>query len=181
MVEELKPWVDRKYRTLDGPAHTGVGGSSLGGLVSLYLGLTWPQVFGRLAVLSPSVWWARGEMLHDDLRFPFNQRWLMWFWNILYNPDRRFAPDPAKSAAWNRGAYLVEALGHCGDCHTPRNLLGAERRAKAFAGGEAEGWHAPALDATSPAPVPWPEPAGIDVFWFTHGMLALGRWGWKSV
>ena len=63
MVEELKPWVDRNYRTLDGPANTGVGGSSLGGLLSLYLGLTWPQVFGRLAVLSPSVWWARGEML----------------------------------------------------------------------------------------------------------------------
>jgi len=63
LVEELKPWVDRTYRTLDGPAHTGVGGSSLGGLVSLYCGLTWPQVFGRLAVLSPSVWWARGGML----------------------------------------------------------------------------------------------------------------------
>jgi predicted alpha/beta superfamily hydrolase len=63
MVEELKPWVDQTYRTLDGPAHTGVGGSSLGGLVSLYLGLTWPHVFGRLAVLSPSVWWARGGML----------------------------------------------------------------------------------------------------------------------
>jgi predicted alpha/beta superfamily hydrolase len=63
MVEELKPWVDRTYRTLDGPAHTGVGGSSLGGLVSLYLGLTLPEVFGRLAVLSPSVWWARGGML----------------------------------------------------------------------------------------------------------------------
>jgi predicted alpha/beta superfamily hydrolase len=63
MVEELKPWVDRNYRTLDGPANTGVGGSSLGGLVSLYLGLTWPQVFGRLAVLSPSVWWAGGGMM----------------------------------------------------------------------------------------------------------------------
>jgi len=63
LVEELKPWVDQTYRTLDGPAHTGVGGSSLGGLVSLYLGLTLPQVFGRLAVLSPSVWWARGGML----------------------------------------------------------------------------------------------------------------------
>jgi enterochelin esterase-like enzyme len=63
LVEELKPWVDQTYRTLDGPAHTGVGGSSLGGLVSLYLGLTWAHVFGRLAVLSPSVWWARGGML----------------------------------------------------------------------------------------------------------------------
>jgi enterochelin esterase-like enzyme len=63
LVEELKPWVDRNHRTLDGPADTGVGGSSLGGLVSLYIGLTWPQVFGRLAVLSPSVWWARGGMV----------------------------------------------------------------------------------------------------------------------
>jgi predicted alpha/beta superfamily hydrolase len=63
LVEELKSWVDQNYRTLDGPEHTGVGGSSLGGLVSLYLGLTLPHVFGRLAVLSPSVWWARGGML----------------------------------------------------------------------------------------------------------------------
>lgn len=63
LVEELKPWVDAHYRTLDGPTHTGVGGSSLGGLVSLYLGLSWPNVFGRLAVLSPSIWWGRGGML----------------------------------------------------------------------------------------------------------------------
>ncbi|HEX6771882.1 MAG TPA: alpha/beta hydrolase-fold protein [Acidobacteriaceae bacterium] len=63
LIEELKPWVDGEYRTLEGPEHTGVGGSSLGGLESLYIGLTWPQVFGRLAVLSPSVWWAQGAML----------------------------------------------------------------------------------------------------------------------
>jgi predicted alpha/beta superfamily hydrolase len=63
LVEELKPWVDRSYRTLDGPANTGVGGSSLGALESLYVGLTWPHVFGRLAILSPSVWWAQGAML----------------------------------------------------------------------------------------------------------------------
>ncbi|MGA9720509.1 MAG: alpha/beta hydrolase-fold protein [Acidobacteriaceae bacterium] len=63
LVEELKPWVDRSYRTLDGATNTGVGGSSLGGLESLYIGLTWPHVFGRLAILSPSVWWAQGAML----------------------------------------------------------------------------------------------------------------------
>ena len=63
LVEELKPWIDAHYRTLSGPEHTGVGGSSLGGLVSLYLGLSWPDVFGRLAVLSPSIWWGRGGML----------------------------------------------------------------------------------------------------------------------
>jgi predicted alpha/beta superfamily hydrolase len=63
LTEELKPWVDDTYRTLDGPEHTGIGGSSLGGLVSLYLGLRRPDVFGRLAVLSPSVWWHRRSIL----------------------------------------------------------------------------------------------------------------------
>jgi len=58
LVEELKPFIDRTYRTLPGPQHTGLGGSSLGGLVSLYLGLKYPTVFGRLAVVSPSVWFA---------------------------------------------------------------------------------------------------------------------------
>ena len=57
IVEELKPFIDRTYRTRPEPQHTGLGGSSLGGLVTLYLGFTHPQVFGRLAVLSPSVWW----------------------------------------------------------------------------------------------------------------------------
>jgi predicted alpha/beta superfamily hydrolase len=57
IVEELKPHVDRHYRTLPGPSDTGVCGSSLGGLVSLYLGLTRPDVFGRIGVMSPAVWW----------------------------------------------------------------------------------------------------------------------------
>ena len=78
LVEELKPWIDQNYRTLDGPAHTGVGGSSLGGLVSLYLGLTWPQVFGRLAVLSPSVWWAQGAMLQYVRRMRPEPRPRVW-------------------------------------------------------------------------------------------------------
>jgi predicted alpha/beta superfamily hydrolase len=63
LVEELKPWVDQTYRTLHGPENTGVGGSSLGGLESLYIGLTWPQIFGRMAIVSPSVWWSQGAML----------------------------------------------------------------------------------------------------------------------
>ncbi|HVG27620.1 MAG TPA: alpha/beta hydrolase-fold protein [Acidobacteriaceae bacterium] len=57
LTEELKPLVDRSFRTLPGPAHTALGGSSLGGLISLYLGLVYPEVFGKLAVLSPSLWW----------------------------------------------------------------------------------------------------------------------------
>jgi mono/diheme cytochrome c family protein len=64
-------------------------------------------------------------------------------------------PDSTKSTEWNRGAYLVEGLAHCGACHTPRNALGAERAAAAFAGGDVDNWHAYAINAQSPAPVPW--------------------------
>ena len=63
IVEELKPFIDRNYRTLPEASHTGLGGSSLGGLVSLHLGYKYPNVFGRLAVLSPSVWWDRRAIL----------------------------------------------------------------------------------------------------------------------
>jgi predicted alpha/beta superfamily hydrolase len=63
LVEELKPMIDRSYRTLDGPGSTGLGGSSLGGLVSLYLGFEYPEVFGKLAVMSPSLWWNHRSIL----------------------------------------------------------------------------------------------------------------------
>jgi predicted alpha/beta superfamily hydrolase len=63
LAEELKPFIDSTYRTLQDASYTGIGGSSLGGLVSLYLGLTRPDVFGRIAVLSPSVWWDRRAIL----------------------------------------------------------------------------------------------------------------------
>jgi mono/diheme cytochrome c family protein len=76
-------------------------------------------------------------------------------WKGRYLKKGVFQPQPGRSAEWNRGAYLVEGLGHCGACHTPRNALGAEKRDQAFAGGEVEGWHAPALNARSPSPVPW--------------------------
>jgi mono/diheme cytochrome c family protein len=70
----------------------------------------------------------------DDLRFPFNQRWGMAFWNLAFLSDRRFVPDPAQSAAVNRGAYLATALGHCGQCHTPRNLAYGLESGREFAG-----------------------------------------------
>jgi predicted alpha/beta superfamily hydrolase len=63
IVQELKPFIDARYRTLPGAANTGLGGSSLGGLVSLYLGLKYPHVFSRLAIMSPSVWWDRRAIL----------------------------------------------------------------------------------------------------------------------
>lgn len=63
IIEDLKPFIDRTYRTLPDRQHTGLGGSSLGGLVTLHLGFTHPEVFSRLAVLSPSVWWDRRAIL----------------------------------------------------------------------------------------------------------------------
>jgi nicotinate dehydrogenase subunit B len=89
------------------------------------------------------------------LAFPFNLRPLMAGWNALFHSSATFAPDAAQSATWNRGAYLVEGLGHCGACHSPRNALGAERAKAYLAGGFAEGWEAPPLTSLSQAPIPW--------------------------
>jgi enterochelin esterase-like enzyme len=104
LVEELKPWVDRTYHTLDGPADTGVGGSSLGGLVSLYLGLTLPQVFGRLAVLSPSVWWARGAMLPTVRRTRPEPRPRIWL-------DMGLSEGPAMISKCDELHRLLERRG----------------------------------------------------------------------
>ena len=91
----------------------------------------------------------------NRLRFPFNLRPLIATWKALYL-DRATVPrDAARDPAWQRGAYLVAGIAHCGACHTPRNRLGAEQLDRAFAGGEAEGWDAPALDARAPSPVAW--------------------------
>ena len=67
VIEEVKPFVDREYRTLSGPQHTGIGGSSLGGLVSLYLGFQHSRIFGKIAALSPSVWWNQ-QVIHRFAR-----------------------------------------------------------------------------------------------------------------
>jgi mono/diheme cytochrome c family protein len=78
----------------------------------------------------------------NTLYFPFNQRWLMGIWAAFYNPARRFEPRADRSAEWNRGAYLAEALAHCGDCHTPRNLAQALDNRRKFAGAVTAGWRA---------------------------------------
>lgn len=72
----------------------------------------------------------------NQLSFPFNIRPLMAFWKALYFEPGVFEPDEEQSAAWNRGAYLVEGLAHCGACHTPRNFFGAERKELRMSGGE---------------------------------------------
>jgi mono/diheme cytochrome c family protein len=78
----------------------------------------------------------------NDLPFPFNQRWAMGIWSALFNASERFKPDTDKSAEWNRGAYLAEALAHCGECHTPRNLAFALNNRKKFGGALTAGWRA---------------------------------------
>jgi mono/diheme cytochrome c family protein len=78
----------------------------------------------------------------NTLGFPFNQRWAMWFWATVFSPGTRFEPDTSRSAEWNRGAYLAEALAHCGECHTPRNLAFALNNRQKFGGAITAGWRA---------------------------------------
>jgi mono/diheme cytochrome c family protein len=78
----------------------------------------------------------------NTLSFPFNQRWTMAFWNLMFVDDHRFRSDPARTTQQNRGAYLATALGHCGECHTPRNLAFAVNSGRALAGTTVQGWRA---------------------------------------
>ncbi len=91
----------------------------------------------------------------NELPFPYNQRFLIAGWKLLFLHRGKWQPDPARSVEYNRGGYLVEGLAHCGACHTPRNALGAERKNAEFSGGEADNWVAYAINAHSPSPVPW--------------------------
>jgi mono/diheme cytochrome c family protein len=78
----------------------------------------------------------------NTLAFPFNQRSLMSLWWAMFNPDKRYEPNVERDAVWNRGAYLTEAMGHCGECHTPRNLAFALNNRQKFAGAVQAGWRA---------------------------------------
>ena len=78
----------------------------------------------------------------NTLVFPFNQRVLMGVWALLFDRDKRFEPHSERSAQWNRGAYLVETMAHCGECHTPRNLFQALNNRAKFAGAVQAGWDA---------------------------------------
>jgi mono/diheme cytochrome c family protein len=86
---------------------------------------------------------AHNDVDSNQLPFPFNVRSAMWFWDALYFNSGAFNADPAQSAVWNRGAYLVEATGHCGTCHTPKTFLGGDQDRRQFEGYSIQGWFAP--------------------------------------
>ena len=88
-----------------------------------------------------------------ELRFPFNNRELLIGWRTLYFEEGEFVPDPKQSAQWNRGAYLVQGLGHCAMCHTAINVLGGSSESKAFEGGMIpnQNWYAPSLTSNREA------------------------------
>jgi nicotinate dehydrogenase subunit B len=110
-------------------------------------------LYGFLMAQAP----VRADTPKTALAFPFNWRPLLAGWNALFHQPEVFQADPTKSEAWNRGAYLVEGLGHCAACHSPRNALGAEKANAYLAGGLADGWEAPPLTSLSQAPIPWSE------------------------
>ena len=97
------------------------------------------DLFAYLKTLAP----VPGKVRDHDLPFPFNIRRNVGIWKLLFFDSTPFAPDASRSAQWNRGAYLMNSLGHCAECHSPRNFLGGIIKAQRFAGGpnpEGEGW-----------------------------------------
>jgi mono/diheme cytochrome c family protein len=97
------------------------------------------DLFAYLKTLAP----VSGKVRDHDVPFPFDIRRNIGIWKLLFMNDKPFAPDSARSAQWNRGAYLVNSLGHCAECHSPRNFLGGIVAAQRFAGGpdlEGKGW-----------------------------------------
>lgn len=85
----------------------------------------------------------------NQLPFPFNVRLSLMGWNMLNFTQGEFVPSADKSAQWNRGAYLVEGLGHCGTCHTPKNLIGGDKNDNFLAGANLQGWIAPDITANA--------------------------------
>jgi mono/diheme cytochrome c family protein len=113
---------------------------------------------------------VRAPARANDLVFPFNQRFVVAGWKLLFLKGGTYKADSTQSAEWNRGAYLVEGLAHCGACHTPRNFLGAEKASASFSGGDVDNWHAYAINAQSRAPLPWT----------TDALFHYLRYGWDT-
>ena len=106
-------------------------------------------IFAYLMSVPP----VRQENRKHELRFPFNKRELLIGWRTLYFKEGEYVPDPKQSAQWNRGAYLVEGLGHCSMCHTAINVLGGSKESQEFEGGMIpnQNWYAPSLTSNREA------------------------------
>jgi mono/diheme cytochrome c family protein len=98
---------------------------------------------------------VRAKTPDNRLAFPFNMRFMIAGWKLLFLHSGPYEPDTQHDAQWNRGAYLANGIGHCGACHTPRNGFGAEIAAQHFGGGDAQGWHAYAINADSKSLEAW--------------------------
>jgi mono/diheme cytochrome c family protein len=106
-------------------------------------------IFAYLMSVPP----VRQENRKHELRFPFNKRELLIGWRTLYFKEGEYQPDPKQSEQWNRGAYLVEGLGHCSMCHTAINALGGSKESQEFEGGMIpnQNWYAPSLTSNREA------------------------------
>ncbi len=121
--------------------------------------ITTPDVQALFAYFRHAVAPVHRANQDNRLQWPFSLRFGLSAWNALFLDAREFQPDPGRSSAWNRGAYLVQGPGHCGACHTPRGLGFQERAldqngssgALYLSGGTVDAWHAPSLRALGPA------------------------------
>lgn len=107
---------------------------------------------------------VNNEAPQNEMSFPFDQRWALGIWKAMFFDAGRFQANDAQSPEWNRGAYLVESLGHCSACHSPRNFMGAEKSSVAYTGGEYNDkvptgeireWSAPNLTNAKNGVGPW--------------------------
>ena len=139
-------WSEEDFRRV---MHEGIGR----GGVRLYPAMPYPA-YTKVTRGDVSAIWAylrtvesvRNEVQPNQLRFPFNvRRPATSAWDLINFKPGVFQPDPAKSDVWNRGAYLVEGLGHCGTCHTPKNITGGDRGSEALQGALLQDWYAPDL------------------------------------
>ncbi|MCV2512561.1 c-type cytochrome [Leclercia pneumoniae] len=115
-----------------------------------YAKITDEDIHALYAYFMQGVKASSEQPAETDLSFPFNQRWGMRFWNLFFTSDKPFQPIGGASEQVNRGAYIVESLGHCGSCHTPRGIGMQEKaldssEAKFLAGGNLNGWEVPSL------------------------------------
>jgi len=136
-------WSEADFRSM---MRTGIGHEG----VRLYPAMPYPA-YTRMTDQDISDLWAylttvepvSNKVEANQLPFPFNIRLSMAGWNMLNFSEGAFTPDASKSAQWNRGAYIVQGPGHCGTCHTPKSILGADKDSQFLQGASLQGWFAP--------------------------------------